>query len=243
LAIACACAHAIEAEPTWPGPQRDSLRDASREFSGVSVDSLQSCAKRIEAQPVCVATRADAAGKLGQSLLYHFRRDGSKIRVGYFAYWTTERPWGQNLMTYTVVPALLTDAFYSHFLFVMPGAQRVLYGPGDVEGALVVFEEQSDGKLRVIGGSAESEDHDAVELGIEDLVDERGRIFLASDVWSHQLGAGAKRAQATRGDFVTTCFQGRELSPLTEALARDFRLGTLGEPRRARIAWQLAPRG
>jgi hypothetical protein len=209
----------------------------------VSVDELASFAKRIEAQPVCVATRADAAGALGQSLLYHFRRDGSKIRVGYFAYWTTERPWGQNLMTYTVVPALLTDAFYSHFLFVMPGAQRMLYGPGDVEGALVVFEERSDGSLRVVGGSAEGDDHAAVELSVEELMDEQGRILLASDVWSHQLGAGAKRAQATRRDFVTTCFHGRELSPLTEGLARDFRLGTPDEPRRARIAWQLAPRG
>jgi hypothetical protein len=240
LALLAAGVLDLACAPSWPEPRvaaPSAMDDARDRVAGRRATSNA----RIEAQTVCVATRADAAGTLGGSVLYHFRRDGSTLRVGYFVHWTTERPWGANTLTYAVVPALVTDAFYSHFLFVLPGLQRVMYGPGDVEGALVVYEESADGRLQVVRGAAENASHDVVELSADDLVDERGRVVLASDVWSHQLGAGVGRANQAGQELETRCFQGAELAPLTDEVAREFRLGTPEAPRRARVAWQLDP--
>ena len=84
-------------------------------------------------------------------MLYRVRRSGRKIEIGYFVYWSTERPWGNNALSYAVLPALLTDAFYSHFLYVFPGVKDYLYGAGDIEGARVEFQERPDGSLEVEG--------------------------------------------------------------------------------------------
>src|SRR5712671_1000893 len=83
--------------------------------------------------PVCVASQSWSAGELGQSVLFHSKREGRRLTVGYFVYWSTERPWGKNALSYSFLPALFIDAFYSHLFFMFPGAQRFLFGPGDVE--------------------------------------------------------------------------------------------------------------
>src|SRR5262245_28481078 len=68
--------------------------------------------------PFCVASPTWSAGELGRSVLYRSERQGSTLTVGYFVYWTTERPWGKNALSYAVLPALLIDAFYSHLFFL-----------------------------------------------------------------------------------------------------------------------------
>lgn len=196
---------------------------------------------RIEAQPVCVISEVWSAGRLGSSVLYRFRRDGDRLRVGYFVYWSTERPWGNNVLTYAGVPALLTDAFYSHFLFALPGARSVLYGPGDVEGAHVDYRIRPDGSLAVLGGMANDATHREVKLSRSDLLDARGRVILMTRVWSHQLGAHGGAAYAAHRSGALSCFDQRSLEPLSTRVAQALRLGTERAPRRAVPAWQLAP--
>src|SRR5262249_31747551 len=139
--------------------------------------------------PVCVASKSWAAGELGKSILYHARRDGKTLTVGYFVYWTTERPWGNNALSYSVLPALFIDAFYSHTFFLFPGVRDLMYGPGDIEGARVTYEQGDDGRWVPTSAVASNAFHTEVELAPEDFVDSDGRVLLMTDVWSHQLGA------------------------------------------------------
>jgi hypothetical protein len=193
-------------------------------------------------QPICVGSRSWSAGTLGNSMLFRYRRAGHTVEVGYFVYWSTERPWGANTETYTLLPALATDAFYSHFLYVFPGAKDVLYGPGDIEGASIQFEELDDGTRRVLGGTADDGHHSTVALSPDDLLDEKGRLVLLTDVWSHQLGAhGGARFAHTPGSEIR-CYHGAALHPMTTEVARVFRLGDAEKPLRAKPAWLGAAR-
>ena len=45
-----------------------------------------------------------------------------------------ERPWGDNWLSWSVLPALAVDLVYTRFLFGLPGFRRARYGPADVEG-------------------------------------------------------------------------------------------------------------
>jgi hypothetical protein len=191
----------------------------------------------VRAQPVCIASSTWSFGKLGDTLLFVYRRHQNQLRVGYFAYFDVERPWGQNLLTYSVLPATLIDATYSHFAFVFPGVQRLLYGPGDVEGASVLYDVSSSGALSVRGGLADDDHHQSVELSRADLSDSAGRVVLMTSVWSHQLGTpGAARYSEQPGAQVR-CFEGRELQPLTRSVAERFRIGSFAHPLRARPAF------
>ena len=105
--LALAGCSASAREPRWPEPAP---------FHGTSED-----AARIVKQPVCVGAASWSAGTLGPTVLFLERRVGKKLDVGYFVYWSEERPWGSNLVSYTVLPALATDAVYSHFLYLFPG--------------------------------------------------------------------------------------------------------------------------
>ena len=193
----------------------------------------------IRSLPVCVASQSWSAGELGPSILYHYKREGRTMSVGYFVYWTTERPWGKNALSYAVLPALFIDAFYSHFFFLFPGAQRLLHGPGDVEGARVVYEQQDDGRWTPVSAVASDGFHHEVPLAVDDFVDRDGRVVLMTDVWSHQLGAKGGRSFADGRSQDLKCFGGDTMSPLTEEIARLFRLGSPSDPRRARPAWRL----
>jgi hypothetical protein len=194
-------------------------------------------AARITSQPLCIGARSWSAGSLGKTVLYRTRQMGRKIDVGYFVYWSEERPWGPNVASYMVLPALAMDAVYSHFLWVFPGLKDALYGPGDVEGVLVEFEQAADGSLSVLGGLADDGNHTPVKLSREDLLDAKGRVVLLTDVWSHQLGAhGAARFANTPGNELK-CFAQSSLQPLTDEVARAFRLGTERRPLRGTPAW------
>lgn len=203
----------------------------------------------IEAHPVCIGSRVWSAGTMADTVLYEYRRNGDHLTVGYFVHWTTERPWGSNGLTYSLLPALIVDALYSHTLFLLPGARHALYGPGDIEGASVSYRQEPSGELVPIGGLADDAGHKPVLLTAEDL-DAGGRTALVTDVWSHQLGGkrGARLLREVLGESEYSgrgkrgrvrCFSGAALQPLPAAVARTFRLGTHHAPRRAKPAWQV----
>jgi hypothetical protein len=207
---------------------------------------------KVRAQPLCIASSTWSFGKLGDSVLFVHQRRGDELRVGYFVYFDVERPWGQNLLTYSVLPAALIDATYSHFAFFLPGVQRLLYGPGDVEGASVAYQVSEAGTLSVRSGLADDDTHHRVTLSRADLSGPDGRVVLMTSVWSHQLGAhGAAHYAASDGAQVR-CFSGASLQPLTRRVADSFRIGSFERPLRARPAFYrdepgariaLAPQG
>jgi hypothetical protein len=188
-------------------------------------------------QPVCIGARSWSVGSLGDTVLYRTRRIGRKVAVGYFVYWSEERPWGKNVLSYTVVPALATDAVYSHFLWLFPGLKDALYGPGDIEGVMVEFEERADGSLNVLGGLADDGNHAPVQLTRSDLLDSKGRVVLLTDVWSHQLGAHGAAKFADSPGSELKCYEKSALQPMTDKIAREFRLGTEHKPLRGNPAW------
>jgi hypothetical protein len=112
-----------------------------------------------------------------------------------------------------------------------------LYGPNDIEGASVEYEEQPDGTRRVLGGHADDAQHAPVELSRTELVDAKGRIVLLSDVWSHQLGAHGAAEFFAEPEHSERCYEGSALQPLSERVAKAFRMGDDHEPRRAVPAW------
>jgi len=209
-------------EAAWPSPPQSSESD-SEDTSVV-------------AQAICVGARSWSAGSLGDTVLYRTRKEGKKLDVGYFVYWTEERPYGKNVFSYTAVPALAMDAVYSHFLWLFPGLKDALYGPGDVEGVLVEYEQADDGSLKVVRGLADDANHAPVQLSRDDLVDAKGRVIVLTDVWSHQLGAHGGGAFANTGNEVK-CFQNGALQPMTSKIAREFRLGNERQPLRGNPAW------
>ncbi len=192
---------------------------------------------RVVEQPVCVTTSSWSAGSLGDTVLYRTRRVGTRIAVGYFVYWSDERPWGDNFVSYTVLPALAVDAVYSHFLYVFPGLKDALYGSGDVEGVQVLYEQRPDGSLDVVSGRADDANHRPVALSRSDLLDSKGRVVLLSDVWSHQLGAHGAASFAARSSTALKCYAKSSLRPMTELVAQAFRLGNARQPLRGNPAW------
>jgi hypothetical protein len=210
-------------EAAWPEPAPSEQRSGD--------DS------RVVEQAVCVGARSWSAGSLGDTVLFRTRRQGNRITVGYFVYWSEERPWGSNSLSYTVLPALAVDAVYSHFLYVFPGLKDAMYGAGDIEGAQVTYEQREDGSLDVVSGRADDGDHRAVQLSRSDLLDEKGRVVLLSDVWSHQLGAHGAAGFADRSLLELKCYDRASLRPMTELVAREFRLGSDRNPLRGNPAW------
>lgn len=155
-------------------------------------------------------------------------------------YWSEERPWGKNVVSFTVLPALAVDGVYSHFLYIFPGLKDALYGSGDIEGVQVLYEQRPDGSLDIVSGTADDGNHGRVLLSRSDLLDSKGRVVLMTDVWSHQLGAHGAASFADRSAPVLKCYEKSSLRPMTELVARAFRLGNERAPLRASPAW-LAP--
>ena len=215
----------------WP-----TARSATGESPPDGADSDDALVRSL---PVCISSEVWSAGTLGATLLYRYQREGRRLQVGYFVYWSAERPWGSNFLSYSLLPALFIDAFYSHLLFVLPGAQQVLYGPGDVEGARVVYEQAEDGRWTAVSGVADNAAHQEVALTSEDIVDHQGAVVLRSDVWSHQLSGARRDETSHQAASHTTCFVGASLSPLTSEVVQAFRLGSPLDPRRAGPAWNF----
>lgn len=238
-------------EPAWP---EGVDRAATLGFADMSTtrvafaapapaQSLSEDEAAIRAQPLCVASSRWSSGELGDSVLFVHERRGDELFVGYFVYWSAERPWGDNALTYSLVPALAIDAAYSHFLFVFPGVQRLLYGAGDVEGALVVYDVAESGALEPRRAEADDGLHDRVELSPADLITDDGRVVLRTDVWSHQLGARGGAAYVAGSGAAFRCYSGASLKPLSRQVADDFRLGSATRPLRARPAWRATRPG
>jgi len=178
----------------------------------------------IERQPVCVGSSVASAGDLSDVLYYRaVALDDGRVDVGYFAFYSEERPWGNNWLTWSVVPALAVDLVYSRALLVAPGLQRALYGAGDVEGVGVVYDRTADGSLRFDHALADDGTHDAVALTrAQAFTIDQNRPTFYSQVWSHQLGGHGAR---TRSDLAyVRCYDERSIRPLPEAVARDFRV-------------------
>ena len=226
LALALSGCAVSPREATWPAPAPSEQRSGDE--------------ARVVEQPLCVGTRSWSAGSLGDTVLFRTRRVGNQIHVGYFVYWSEERPWGKNSLSYAVVPALAVDAVYSHFLYVFPGIKDALYGSGDIEGVQVSYEQRPDGSLDVVSGRANDGNHGRVALSRSDLLDSKGRVVLLTDVWSHQLGAHGAASFADQSQLSLKCYEKSSLRPMTELVARAFRLGNERQPLRGKPAW-LAP--
>lgn len=239
IAVGLSCFDA-ESNAVWPEPAGERSRWSffAPADDGRAADEADD--EVVRELPVCVASQQWSAGELGRSVLYQFKRVGHELHVGYFVYWTTERPWGKNVLSYLVLPALVVDSFYSHLFFLFPGLQRLIHGPGDVEGARVVYQERENGRWTPVSAVADDGLHQEVVLDPGDFVDGEGRVVLMTDVWSHQLGAkGARAFVEASHDGGVVCYRRNTLSPLTTRIAELFRLGTTLAPRRARPAWQL----
>ena len=178
----------------------------------------------IERQPVCIGSSVESAGTLSDTLYYRAvaTKDGH-IAVGYFAFLSEERPWGNNWLTWTLLPALTVDMIYSRAFWIAPGFQRFRYGPGDVEGVQIVYDVAPNGSLSV--------NHARVNDAAERLLDVSRSEVLAldpsrptfySDVWSHQLGGHA--AHSKRDLVNERCYERDSIRPLPDSLAREFRL-------------------
>jgi hypothetical protein len=228
-------------EPQWPAPivrtTQASLTARLHPRTPMPASNTAQEDELVTHQPFCVASSVRSSGSLGDSVLYRYRRDGDTLYVGYFVYFSTERPWGDNALTHKVLPALAIDAFYSHFMFVLPGAQRLLYGPADIEGALVRYRIEGD-RLVAQGALADDEEHHRVRLDAEELRAPNGNTLLLTETWSHQLGAhDAVRRSAS---LAVRCFSGSGLVPLSTSVADAFRLGSESAPHRAKPAWRAS---
>jgi len=229
-------------EVGWPQPIVQRRAPSGAPLSLVATaPAVDPIAQAVERQSVCIAARHWSAGDLASTLTYHYRVDGEYLYVGYFALWSEERPWGWGAMPLFGAPALAIDAVYSHFLFVFPGLQRVLYGRADIEGATVVYR-RAGHRLEPLAAFADDGLHRPVQLTADDIVDGE-RVVLMTDTWSHQLGARDGAAFARDNPGAVECFAAERLRPLDDGVAAAFRLGSVNAPRRARPAWQLGPRG
>jgi hypothetical protein len=184
----------------------------------------------IERREICVGSAIASVGTLGDTLFYRATElpDG-KLVVGYFAFFSEERPWGNNWMTWTVLPALAIDMVYSHGLLIAPGLQRALSGKGDVEGFRIVYDPLPDGTLRVDRAVADDGSHGPVYLTAADVLAlDPERPTLYSDVWSHQLGARGLRSRSELAYL--RCFGRGHILPLPDTIEDDFALGGRAPP-------------
>jgi hypothetical protein len=176
----------------------------------------------IERQSVCVGSSVASAGDLSNILYYRaVALDDGHVDVGYFAFYSEERPWGNNWLTWSLFPALAVDLVYSRALLVAPGLQRALYGKGDVEGVGVVYDRSPDGSLRFDHAQADDGVHEFVALTRAQAfaIDEKRPTFY-SQVWSHQLGASGARS---RSDLAyVRCYDENSIRPLPDTVARAF---------------------
>lgn len=184
----------------------------------------------IEQREICVGSSVASSGDLGDTLYYRAAvlPDG-KLAVGYFAFFSEERPWGNNWMTWTFLPALAMDMFYTRSMFVGPGLQRAMYGKGDVEGFRIIYDLRPDGTLEVERAVADDGSHAPVHLARADVMAlDAARPTFYSDVWSHQLSGRGLRDKSALSYL--HCFGSGHVRPLTDALSDDFALANRAPP-------------
>ncbi|HEY4015456.1 MAG TPA: hypothetical protein VGM06_19055 [Polyangiaceae bacterium] len=184
----------------------------------------------IERAPVCIGSAVASAGELADILYYRAASLGDgRFAVGYFAFFSEERPWGNNWLTWSVLPALAVDLAYSRALLVAPGVQRALYGAGDVEGVSIFYEVTPTGELRVDHALAEDRRERVIALSRREVFAlDRRRPTFYSEVWSHQLGGRGARSLSDL--TYVRCYEGDSIRPLPDDVARAFRLGDRAGP-------------
>ena len=196
--------------------------------SEIEASSLEQIA--IEQREICVGSSVASSGDLADTLYYRATvlPDG-KLVVGYYAFFSEERPWGNNWLTWTLVPALAVDMFYTRSMFVGPGLQRVMHGKGDVEGFRIVYQQLPDGSLEIEHAVADDGTHAPVMLDRADVmaIDSK-RPTLYSDVWSHQLGGRGVRDKGSLA--YVQCFGRGHLRPLSDALVDEYALAGRAPP-------------
>ncbi len=185
----------------------------------------------IERQPVCIGSAVESAGTLSDVLYYRaVAQAGGRVAVGYYVFFSEERPWGNNWLTWSVLPALAVDLVYSRALLVAPGLQRAIYGAGDVEGVGIVYDPAPDGSLRIDHAFADDRSERVIALSRDDVfaLDPRRPTFY-TEVWSHQLGG---RGAKTRKDLAYLhCYEGPgSIRPLPESIASAFRVAGRAAP-------------
>jgi hypothetical protein len=184
----------------------------------------------IEAKPVCIGSSVESAGTLGDVLYYRATTlsDGP-IAVGYFAFFSEERPWGNNWLTWTLVPALAVDMVYSRALLIAPGIQRAMYGAGDVEGVSIVYDVRPDGSLSFDHATADDRNEHPVVISRDRAfaLEPEHPVFY-SDIWSHQLGGSG--ASSRRDLVYMRCYEGDSIRPLPDDVARDYRVENRADP-------------
>lgn len=211
----------LDGDMEWPGPEPAGLTPP--------MDDQE----LIQARRLCISNSARSAGDIGEKVVFRSRRVGDLLRVSYFVYWSTESPWGSE----NALSSLAIDIVYSHFLFVLPGLRYAIYGPGDIEGATVIYRVRGR-RLEIVEGIADTKFHRQVALTKRDLDDTGQGTVLRTNVWSHQLGAHSQADDTESWSAIRRCYEGAELVPLTAEIAKRFRLGTVERPLRARPAWQ-----
>ncbi|HTN84571.1 MAG TPA: hypothetical protein VL242_12820 [Sorangium sp.] len=185
----------------------------------------------IERQSICVGSTVASAGELGDVLYYRSSPgERGEVSVGYYAFFSEERPWGNNWLTWTVLPALAVDLVYTHALLLGPGIQRVAYGKGDVEGFRILYRMDEAGRLAADHAVADRGDHGEVRLERSDLLSvDPARPTVYSRWWSHQLGGQG----AGPDDLVyRRCYGAGAIRPLPPDVALDFRLDRRAAPAR-----------
>ena len=184
----------------------------------------------IERQEVCVGSSVVSAGRLADTLYYRaVSTPDGKLAVGYFAFFSEERPWGNNWLTWSLIPALAIDLVYSRALLVAPGWQRLKYGKGDVEGVRVFYDVDAQGALRLDHAVADDGLHQGVVLGRGDaLAVDPARPTFYTDVWSHQLGG--RGARSFHDLAYVRCYGPGHVRVLTDSIAREFNVEHRARP-------------
>ena len=200
------------------------MRSLPASPQGAQPEPSSAEAAAIEKREICVGSTIASAGTLFSALYYQASvlPDG-KLAVGYFAFFSDERPWGNNWLTWTLLPAIAVDLIYTRTAFVAPGLQRALSGKGDVEGFHVLYETRPDGSLRLDSAVADDGAHNAVHLTAQQVLTlDAERPTFYSDVWSHQLGG---RGAKTKADLAyVRCFGQGQILPLPESVYEEFAL-------------------
>jgi hypothetical protein len=185
--------------------------------------------RAVEEQRVCIGSTVRSAGELGPALLYRRARlpDG-RLEVGYYAFFSEERPWGNNWLTWSVLPALVLDLVYTRGLLLGPGLQRAVFGPADVEGFRVIYAPDGEGGLRAESAVADDDRHRPALLTREDLfAADAERITIATSTWSHHLGARVTRSE----DLVyRRCYGPESIRPIGREVVRRFNLDRRARP-------------
>ncbi len=175
---------------------------------------------------MCIGSSVTSAGALDDVLYYRaaVQLEDGRIAVGYFAFWSEERPLGKQLAHME----RRTRAHPGPRLLPFPARRArpsalLSYGLGDVEGVSIVYTRQPDGTLRADEAFGDDRTERTVPISREQMfaLDEKAPTFY-TDIWSHQL---AGRGAHSRRDLTyLRCYEGASIRPLPQSVSDAFRV-------------------